>query len=82
MPFFSKQKGRMSALLKQKSKIATKKKDRIKYEPHQTLKRLRDPAPLLPSPSQQPTQATQPTTKPGQTNTGERKTIKKKNSEW
>ena len=43
MPFVSQQKGRMSALLKQKSKIVTKRKPRITYEPHQTLKRMRDP---------------------------------------
>ena len=32
MPYVSKQKGRMSHLLKQKSKIGTKPKDRVTYE--------------------------------------------------
>jgi hypothetical protein len=41
MPFFSKQKGRMSALLKMKSKIATKKKPRVQYQPHVSLQRIR-----------------------------------------
>ena len=42
MPFISKQKGRMSALLKMKSKIATKRKERVQYSPADFMKRPRD----------------------------------------
>jgi len=41
MPFISKQKGRMSALLKMKSKIATKRKERVQYDPVDFMKRPR-----------------------------------------
>ena len=43
MPFVSKQKGRMSALLKAKSKIKIQRKPRVKYEVGDSLKRMRDP---------------------------------------
>ena len=42
MSFFSKQKGRMTHLLKQKSKIATKRKERVVYEAFDFLKKPRD----------------------------------------
>ena len=42
MPFISKQKGRMSALLKMKSKIATKRKERVQYDAADFMKRSRD----------------------------------------
>ena len=41
MPYVSKQKGRMSHLLKQKSKIGTKPKERISYEAFDFQKRQR-----------------------------------------
>ena len=41
MPFTSKQKGRMSHLLKQKSKIGTKPKERTTYEAYDFMKRPR-----------------------------------------
>ena len=41
MPFVSKQKGRMSHLLKQKSKIGTKPKERVTYEAFDFSKRPR-----------------------------------------
>ena len=41
MPFISKQKGRMSALLKQKSLVAVKRKERVQYPVHDFQKRLR-----------------------------------------
>jgi len=41
LPFVSKKKGRMSALLKQKSKIIKIKKDRKKYPAFDFKKRLR-----------------------------------------
>ena len=43
MPFVSKQKGRMSALLKAKSKIKIQRKPRVQYDVAPTLKRIRDP---------------------------------------
>ena len=42
LPFCSKQKGRMSHLLKQKSKVGIIHKDRVKYEPYSFDKRPRD----------------------------------------
>ena len=39
----------MSALLKMKSKIGVKRKDRVTYPVHDSLKRLRDPAGLAQS---------------------------------
>ena len=39
MPFVSKQKGRMSHLLKQKSKVGAVQKDRVKYDPLDFSKR-------------------------------------------
>ena len=42
LPFVSKQKGRMSHLLKKKSKIAVERKDRVTYEAFDFLKRARD----------------------------------------
>lgn len=42
LPFISKQKGRMSALLKQKSKVQAVPKDRVQYEPFDFQKRARD----------------------------------------
>ena len=44
MPFISKQKGRMSHLLKQKSKVQAIKKEKITYEPFDFLpvKKLKD----------------------------------------
>ena len=47
MPFVSKQKGRMSALLKAKSKIKVQRKPRVQYDVGQSLKRIR----LAPRPS-------------------------------
>ena len=44
MPFVSKERGRMSALLKMKSKIATKRKEKTKYDVHDSLKRPRPEA--------------------------------------
>ena len=41
MPFTSKQKGRMSHLLKAKSKIGVEQKDRVVYEPYNFEKRQR-----------------------------------------
>ena len=41
MPFVSKQKGRMSALLKQKSKVITVKKERVTYDAFDFDKRPR-----------------------------------------
>ena len=41
MPFISKHKGRMSALLKMKSKIGVVRKERVAYEPADFLKRPR-----------------------------------------
>ena len=41
MPFVSKQKGRMSHLLKQKSKFGVERKDRVTYEAYDFLKRPR-----------------------------------------
>ena len=41
MPFVSKQKGRMSHLLKQKSKIGTTQKERVTYEAYDFSKRFR-----------------------------------------
>ena len=41
MPFTSNQKGRMSHLLKAKSKIGVEQKDRVKYEPYNFEKRQR-----------------------------------------
>ena len=41
MPYVSKQKGRMSHLLKQKSKIGTKPKERVTYEAFDFQKRQR-----------------------------------------
>ena len=41
MPFVSQQKGRMSSLLKMKSKIKIQRKPRVTYEPHESLKRMR-----------------------------------------
>ena len=43
MPFVSKQKGKMSHLLKQKSKIGTKHKERIQYDAYDFNKRSKDP---------------------------------------
>ena len=43
MPFSSKTKGRMSHLLKSKSKLSIKQKPRVKYEPFVFNKRRRDP---------------------------------------
>lgn len=43
MPFVSKQKGRMSMLLKQKSKIQAVPKERIKYDAYNFSMRARDP---------------------------------------
>ena len=43
MPFVSKQKGRMTALLKQKSKIKIERKPRVQYPVGESLKRIRDP---------------------------------------
>ena len=43
MPFVSKQKGRMTALLKAKSKIKIERKPRVQYPVGESLKRLRDP---------------------------------------
>ena len=57
MPFISKQKGRMCALLKQKSKIATVPKPRITYDPFDFAKRKQ----VEPNPTQS-TQQTQPQT--------------------
>ena len=42
MPFVSKQKGRMSALLKAKSKIKIQRKPRVQYEVGPSLKRMRE----------------------------------------
>ena len=42
MPFVSKQKGRMSALLKAKSKIKVQRKPRVQHEVGISLKRLRE----------------------------------------
>ena len=41
MPFTSKQKGRMSALLKAKSKINVERKPRVTYEAYDFSKRMR-----------------------------------------
>ena len=41
LPFVSKQKGRMAFLMKQKSKVAAERKDRVTYEAHDFLKRPR-----------------------------------------
>ena len=41
MPFISKQRGRMTFLLKQKSAIRVERKPKITYEVHDSLKRLR-----------------------------------------
>ena len=46
MPFTSKEKGRMTSLLKMKSKIGTKRKEKVKYDVHESLKRPRDTAGL------------------------------------
>ena len=43
MPFVSKQKGRMSFLLKQKSKVAALRDERTTYEPYNFEKRMRGP---------------------------------------
>jgi len=42
MPFTSKMKGKMSALLKQKSKIKIESKERVKYEMYDITKKFRD----------------------------------------
>ena len=42
MPFISKQKGRMSALLKAKSKIKIERKPKVQYEVGASLKRMRE----------------------------------------
>jgi|ETNmetMinimDraft_14_1059893.scaffolds.fasta_scaffold44954_1 hypothetical protein len=42
MPFVSKQKGRMSALLKQKSKVNAVQKPRVTYDAFDFEKRARD----------------------------------------
>ena len=42
MPFVSKQKGKMSHLLKQKSKIGVKHKDRVQYDAYDFSKRSKD----------------------------------------
>ena len=43
MPFVSKQKGRMSHLLKEKSKVGVYQKERVRYEPFDfASKRKRD----------------------------------------
>ena len=52
LPFVSKQKGRMSSLLKMKSKIAIQRKPRVTYEVHASLKRPRDAPDLAKSQSQ------------------------------
>ena len=44
MPFTSKQKGKMSHLLKQKSKIGVKQKDRVHYDAYDFLKKSKDSA--------------------------------------
>jgi hypothetical protein len=45
MPFVSKQKGRMSHLLKEKSKVGVYQKERVRYEPFDfASKRKREPA--------------------------------------
>ena len=43
MPFVSKQKGRMTALLKAKSKVKIQRKPRVQYEDGESLKRMRNP---------------------------------------
>ena len=42
LPFVSKQKGRMSALLKAKSKVKIQRKPRVQYEVAPSLKRMRE----------------------------------------
>ena len=42
MPFVSKQRGRMTALLKAKSKIKIERKPRKQYDVSQSLKRIRE----------------------------------------
>ena len=42
MPFISKQKGRMSALLKAKYKIKIERKPRVQYPVSESLKRIRE----------------------------------------
>ena len=52
MPFVSKVKGKMSALLKQKSKIMAERKDRVTYEAYDfTGKRPRDEGTVVTKPS-------------------------------
>lgn len=50
LPFVSKQKGRMSHLLKKKSKVGIVRKERVKYESYDFMKRMRtDPSQLAQS---------------------------------
>ena len=43
MPFISREKGRMSALLKTKSKVQSERKDRITYTPFDFEKKIKGP---------------------------------------
>jgi len=66
MPFVSKEKGRMSHLLKLKSKIGVQRKDRVVYDVFDFEKRIRNPSTnpqsqiILNTQSQTQTQAKSP----------------------
>ena len=64
MPFFSKEKGRMSHLLKMKSKIGVTRKERVVYDVPEFTKRPRDTSK---NPQSQIISATQPETQPAKT---------------
>ena len=78
MPFISAKKGRMSALLKMKSKIQAVPKARVQYEVHDFAKRRREDS----NPKQHQTSAEAPTQSQTQTQStkpqtqGNKKTIK------